>query len=336
MIQENISLQPYHTFGLDVHARWWIDIQEESSAQYFFQNNPKAALPLWILGGGSNVLFTKDYEGLILKNNILGKELLGEEGKYTYLKAGAGENWHQLVQYCLGRDWGGIENLSLIPGCIGAAPIQNIGAYGVELKDVFEYLEAIEVATGKKRRFGIDECAFGYRDSIFKGKLRGKYLITAVVLRLTKSEHQLNIGYGSIKDELGNIQQASIQEISAAVCKIRQSKLPDPAKIGNAGSFFKNPLVSRSLFEEIQSNFPNMPFYEQEDGQLKIPAGWLIQSCGWKGRRFGNYGVHPHQALVLVNYGGATGREIYELSTRILESVKQQFGIELEREVNIV
>lgn len=337
-MRQNIGLKPYNTFGIDVKARWWREIQHADEAAYFIKNERDTNLPLWILGGGSNILFTKDFEGIILKNSILGKEVIKENQEYVYLRIGAGENWDQIVQFCIENNWGGIENLSLIPGCVGAAPIQNIGAYGVELKDIFEELEAIYLNTGQKKVFTKEMCKFDYRYSVFKGSAKGDFLITHVVLRLTKHNHQLNTSYGSIQRDLEQkgILQPTIKDISHVVCDIRRSKLPDPQKIGNAGSFFKNPVVDYALFKTIQQEYPNIPFYLQPNDQIKIPAGWLIEMCGWKGKRMANYGVHKYQALVLVNYGGASGQKIYDLSTQIAHSVKEWFNIELEREVNVL
>lgn len=337
MLQENVSLQPYNSFGIDVKARWFIEINSLTMATEFLVDNLNAGQAVWILGGGSNLLLKGDLEGLVLRNSIKGREIVRQDEKHVYLKVGAGENWHELVLYCLGNDWGGIENLSLIPGCVGAAPIQNIGAYGVELKDFFVELETLSLATGNPRTFDHGACDFAYRDSYFKGYGKGKYLITSVTLRLDKAPHHLNVAYGAIETALQARHQApyTIQEVSRAVIAIRQSKLPDPAKIGNSGSFFKNPVISESAFAELQLQYPEVPHYPQADGQVKVPAGWLIEQAGWKGKRIDNYGVHAKQALVLVNYGGASGKEIFELSTQILSSVKEKFAIQLEREVNV-
>lgn len=336
MLQENVSLQPFNTFGIDAKARWFIEIDSVVRATEFLVDNLNAGQKVWILGGGSNLLLKNDLEGLVLRNTILGKEVIRETEEYVFLKVGAGENWHQLVLYCLENDWGGIENLSLIPGSVGAAPIQNIGAYGVELKDVFVALDTLSLATGNPRTFEAADCQFGYRDSYFKGAGKGKFLITSVTLRLNKAPHHLNTAYGAIESELAALPKPhSIKQVSEAVIKIRQSKLPDPAKIGNSGSFFKNPVISESAFAELQVAYPQVPHYPQSDGQVKVPAGWLIEQAGWKGKRIDNYGVHAKQALVLVNYGGASGADIYALSEQVLQSVKQQFNIQLEREVNI-
>jgi UDP-N-acetylmuramate dehydrogenase len=296
--------------------------------------------PVLLLGGGSNMLLTQDFPGLVIQIRILGRRIVQEDADSLVLEAGAGENWHQLVLYAVAQGWGGIENLSLIPGCLGAAPIQNIGAYGVELKDVFVELEAVALADGHVRRFDAAECAFGYRDSVFKQALRGQYAITHVRLRLRKRGHQLATTYGAIADELRAVgidpATASIADLSAAVIRIRQSKLPDPEVIGNAGSFFKNPEIPRTQYEALQAEFPGIPGYVVSDAVVKVPAGWLIEQAGWKGKRFGNYGVHDKQALVLVNHGGAQGADLLALSSQIMASIQEKFGIALEREVNII
>jgi UDP-N-acetylmuramate dehydrogenase len=337
MLKENVSLLPYNTFGIDCQARWYMELNSEEKALEFLVDNLHHEHPVWILGGGSNVLLTGDLDGLVIRNTILGREVVREDEKYVWLKVGAGENWHELVLFCLDQHWGGIENLSLIPGCVGAAPIQNIGAYGVELKDVFVELSALRLNTGVPRLFRAQDCQFGYRDSYFKRQGQGKYLITSVTLKLNKAPHPLHTSYGAIARELNQNYTTpyTIRDVSETVIRIRQSKLPDPAQIGNAGSFFKNPVLSKETFHKLGAAYPQMPHYPQADGQVKVPAGWLIQTAGWKGKRQDNYGVHAQQALVLVNYGGANGHAIYALSQEILEDVAAKFGIELEREVNI-
>ncbi|MEO1448799.1 MAG: UDP-N-acetylmuramate dehydrogenase, partial [Bacteroidota bacterium] len=275
--------------------------------------------------------------GLMIQNQIKGREVVRETDDYVWLRIGAGENWHELVQYCIDQDWGGIENLSLIPGNVGAAPIQNIGAYGVELTDVFDSLEAMSLETGVIQTFSHADCDFGYRDSFFKRRGKGRYAITRVTLRLEKPPHQLELSYGAIAKEMAEKGlEPSIRSVSEVVCAIRRSKLPDPAEVGNAGSFFKNPVISVDHLRALQADHPDMPHYPQPDGRAKVPAAWLIQTAGWKGKSFGSYGVHPRQALVLVHYGGASGQQIYDLSEEILQSVGQQFDIWLEREVNII
>lgn len=290
-----------------------------------------------VLGGGSNILFTGNVDGWILKNDVSGLEQVKEDANHVYVKAGAGENWHAFTQYCIQRNWAGVENLSLIPGNIGAGPMQNIGAYGVEIKDVFEELEAYSIADKKVHTFSLNDCEFGYRESIFKGKYRDQFIILNVTFRLNKTPH-FKTTYGAIEQELQRlgVQELSIAAIAQAVINIRSSKLPDPDKIGNTGSFFKNPSIPRDQYELLKKEFPAMVAYDNPDGTVKLAAGWLIEQCGWKGYRKGDAGVHTHQALVLVNYGNATGKEIYDLSENILQSVQSKFGVELEREVNVV
>ena len=290
-----------------------------------------------ILGGGSNILFTKDFDGLVILNNIKGKEIISQNQQSIFLKIGAGENWHELVMYCVDNGWGGIENLSLIPGNTGTAPMQNIGAYGVEIKETFLELEALEISSGKIVKFNNSDCEFGYRESVFKNKMKNQYIILNITLELKKNP-VLNINYGDVKAilESQNIKNPAIKEVSNAIIRIRQSKLPDPKKIGNSGSFFKNPLVSLNQLELIRKNYPNVVNYEINENEFKIAAGWLIERAGWKGKKFNNYGVHEKQALVLVNYGLANGMEIFDLSEKIILDIKDKFGITLEREVNII
>jgi UDP-N-acetylmuramate dehydrogenase len=337
-LKENVSLQSLHTFGLDIKARWYIEIASPRQACEFLMDNLEPQVPRLILGGGSNVLFKADFPGLVLRNAIQGRAVLFHSDREVMLKVGAGENWHELVQYTLAQGWGGLENLSLIPGSVGATPIQNIGAYGVELKESFESLEALHLQTGQFHTFGRQDCAFGYRDSVFKRQAKGQYLITSVTLRLTPAAHHaLNTSYGAIQAELQRLGQApSIHSVSQAVINIRQRKLPDPAQIGNSGSFFKNPVIPAEHLARIQAEHPQAPYYSIDPDQVKVPAGWLIEACGWKGYRRGDAGVHPKQALVLVNYGCAQGTDIYQLSEEIMASVEARFGITLEREVNVV
>lgn len=292
---------------------------------------------LLLLGGGSNMLFTRPYPGLVLKNEITGVQLLHEDAEYVYLRVGAGENWHQLVQYCIGQGYGGLENLSLIPGCVGAAPIQNIGAYGVELKDVFHSLEAYHLYDHAIQQFTHNDCRFGYRDSVFKQQYAGQFAILSVTLRLHKHP-RLHTSYGAIGAELERmgVRQPTIADVSQAVINIRRSKLPDPAVLGNAGSFFKNPVITEAAFAALQQQYPDIPHYSAGPGRVKLAAGWLIEQCGLKGYRLGQAGVHQQQALVLVNHGGATGAEIYQLSLYVQQTVLQRFGVALEREVNVI
>lgn len=333
-VQQNISLKPYNTFGIDVKANQFVEINKQSDLKPILESNK---LPVLILGGGSNLLLTKDYDGLVVKNNIKGIELLEEDNDSVLLKVGAGENWHEFVMYCISNHYCGIENLSLIPGNVGASPMQNIGAYGVEVKDLITKVEAVNLKDFKVREFSNIECAFGYRTSIFKTSEKGNYFISAVTFKLSKTPN-LNTSYGAIDGELKarGITNPTIKDVSDAVIAIRQSKLPDPSEIGNSGSFFKNPVVSVEMKNAILEKFENAPNYPQPDGTFKMAAGWLIEQCGWKGKMIKNFGVHDRQALVLVNHGGAKGSDIYQLSEDIIRSVKDKFNITLEREVNII
>lgn len=331
----NISLKKYNTFGIDVTARELVIIDTEQELKTTLtQNNDN----LFILGGGSNMLLTKNLETKVLQINLKGIEITKEDDDFVWLKVQAGEVWHELVLWCLDHNYGGIENLSLIPGNVGTSPIQNIGAYGVELKDVFYQCEAIHSNSGVKRIFSKSECNFGYRESIFKNTEKGNYVICNVTLKLTKTNHTLHTGYGAIQTELEQkgINTPSIKDVSNAIIAIRKSKLPDPAEIGNSGSFFKNPVVNKKVFEEFFDKFPEAPFYKVTENSFKIPAGWLIEQAGFKGKRFGDAGIHKNQALVLVNYGNASGSEIWNLALKIKETVYQQFGITIDPEVNIV
>lgn len=335
-LEQHISLKSYNTFGVDVKADYFAVIQSITDLEAVFNNPDLAKLPLLILGGGSNLLLTKDFNGLVLKVDLKGITTI-ESGEHFEVTAGGGELWNDLVQYSVNKGYAGIENMSLIPGCVGASPIQNIGAYGVELKDVFVSLEAFEIGTQKVRRFTKEECAFGYRESVFKNELKGKFIITSVTIRLQKTA-QLNTRYGAIEEELKkrNIDNPSIKDISEVVSYIRVSKLPDPKTIGNSGSFFKNPIVETSIMPNLVSNYPDIVQFPAGEGKVKLAAGWLIEQCGWKGKQVGNTGTWKNQALVLVNHGGATGQEIYDCSTAIIDSVFQKFGVHLEREVNIL
>lgn len=332
---QNTSLKAYNTFGIDVAAEHLISIESTGElVKTLAEINQKELL---ILGGGSNVLFMNDFKGTVLLNKLEGISVVDENEAHVWVKAGGGVNWHEFVLHCIHQNWAGIENLSLIPGSVGAAPMQNIGAYGVEIKNVFHELEAVEISSGKIKTFSNKECQFGYRESVFKRALKGQYLISSVIFKLDKKP-TFKTSYGAITNELENMKvtELSIQAISNAVINIRQSKLPDPKVTGNAGSFFKNPVVPISLAENIKKEYPEAAAYPVDDNSMKLAAGWLIDKAGWKGKTYGNYGVHPKQALVLVNYGGATGQNIYDLSTEILTDIKSKFGVELEREVNIV
>lgn len=333
-IQKNISLLPYNSFHIQVNASEFVSVGSIEELEKIL-SRPGVESPL-ILGGGSNILFTKDIQGTVLKIDLVGIEEVKEESSHIYVKAGAGESWQEFVGYTMKRNWGGLENLSLIPGNVGAAPIQNIGAYGVELKDVFYELEAYDRKERKVYAFGVNDCRFGYRDSIFKSAEKGRYIILNVTFLLSKNP-LLKTSYGAIREELKkmDIHSPTIQDVSQAVIKIRRSKLPDPAEIGNAGSFFKNPVVDQSVFLSLSEKYPDMPAYPHEDKSVKLAAGWLIEQCGWKGYRMGDAGVHVNQALVLVNYGKASGTEILKLSEKITASVLKKFGVVLEKEVNV-
>ncbi len=336
LLKENISLKALNTFGIEAKAKFLLPFAsvielQEILASDLFKNNEH-----FILGGGSNILFTKDVDALVLKNEVKGIEILNEDENFAVVKFGAGELWHDCVLWAIENKLGGIENMSLIPGTMGAAPMQNIGAYGVEIKSVIESVEAVEKSTASLREFSNLDCDFGYRESVFKHSLKGKFVITHVILKLTK-KHDLKLAYGAIKNELDakGITEPEIRDVSNAVIAIRESKLPNPKEIGNAGSFFKNPVVDNDLFKTIQANNKDMPFYEQANG-IKIPAGWLIEQAGWKGYLNGNIGVHKKQALVLVNYGNGKGENIYNLSQQIIQDVEAKYGILLHREVNIL
>ncbi len=335
MFQKNISLKPYNTFGIEAYAESFVSVTSID----LLQNIVAKHKHLFILSGGSNVLITKNIRQPVLHLNIQGKDIQkNKEENIVFVKAMAGENWHEFVLWTLENNFGGLENLSLIPGNVGTSPMQNIGAYGVEIKDVFYKLEALEIESGKLKTFYNNDCNFGYRESVFKNILKGKYIIISVTFQLTKNKHKLNTSYGAIQTELKkkNIKNPSIKDISNAIIAIRESKLPNPKKIGNSGSFFKNPVVSIDQFKDLEKEYPNMPYYKVSDKAIKIPAGWLVEQCGFKGKRFGDAGVHRDQALVLVNYGNATGNEILNLAKNILQTVSNQFKIDLEIEVNII
>lgn len=336
--QKNISLKPYNTFNINAKAKYFYAFQSLKELHKIYNNNTFQPMKKLVLGGGSNMLLVNDFDGIILKNDLKGIEVTSQDEAFAYIKVQGGENWHQFVLWCLEHDFGGVENLSLIPGTVGAAPIQNIGAYGVELKDIFHNLTAFNVENQAVETFNLEQCQFGYRDSIFKSKVKGQYIILSVTFKLTTNNHRININYGAIQNVLNdkNISTPTIQDISQAVIEIRSSKLPNPDEIGNSGSFFKNPEIEVSEFERLQKLFPNIVFYNLPNGKVKIPAGWLIEQCGWKGKRVGNTGAYAKQALVLVNYGEATGEEVWSLALAIKDSVKEKFGIEITPEVNII
>lgn len=342
-LEQNISLKHLNTFGIDASAKYFSAIKSVDDLRELLADKSLSAEQKMILGGGSNILFTQNFNGLVIKNEIAGIEMVSETDTSIILKAHAGEVWHQFVLYCIENNYAGIENLSLIPGCCGAAPMQNIGAYGVEIKDVFHELEAVDMHSGELVKFALNDCHFGYRESVFKNKYKGQFLITSLSLRLTKlssskANYRFKTDYGDVKATLAEMRayDLSIKAVSDAIIKIRSSKLPDPKVIGNAGSFFKNPVISKQQFETLVATYPVMPSYLQADGQVKVPAGWLIEQCGWKGKVVGNTGSHKNQALVLVNYGNATGAEIWQLAMDIQASVKDKFGIEITPEVNVV
>lgn len=335
-IQKNISLKPYNTFGIDVIAKQFVSVNNIEELITVLKNNKSQHK--FILGGGSNMLLTKNMEALVIHVNIKGKSLIFEDENYVQIKANAGENWHDFVLWCLDQNYGGIENLSLIPGNLGSAPIQNIGAYGVELKDVIVSCEVVDLTDFSLKILTKNDCQFDYRNSIFKQKEKGKYIITSVTLKLTKSNHQLHTSYGAISQELekNDIEIPTIKDISNAVIAIRKSKLPDPTEIGNSGSFFKNPIIKKSQYDQLKKLFPEMPCYPVSDLEVKVPAGWLIEKVGFKGKTLGNYGVHKKQALVLVNYGGANGNDILSLAKLIQKTISRIFNISIETEVNIL
>jgi UDP-N-acetylmuramate dehydrogenase len=336
-IKSEVNLAPYNTLHIEAKAASFLSVTSQEQLVRFLKESGEELNNLFVLGGGSNVLFAGDFDGLILHVAIKGREVIEETEESISLKIGAGENWHETVTYCVEQGWGGIENLSLIPGTVGAAPIQNIGAYGVEIEEVFQSLEAVELKTGNLKTFYKKDCRFGYRDSIFKNEMKGKFVVTSVTLNLSKNP-DLNTSYGAISKELERrgIDQPTIKDLSRVVIDIRNSKLPNPDDLGNAGSFFKNPVVSRQKYEHLKMNYPAMPGYELNEIEIKIPAGWLIEEAGLKGMTYGNAGTYKQQALVIVNHGGATGKEIMELSDKIRTAVKNKFGIELVPEVNIV
>lgn len=334
----NADLTPYNTFGIAARADLLARFSSVEELRALLVAPEVQGRKRLVLGGGSNLLFTRDLDGVVLLNEIMGIDVVAESDRTVLVKAGAGVVWHDLVLHCVQRGWGGIENMSLIPGKVGAGPMQNIGAYGVELKDVFRSLEAVRISDGEAVAFDAAACNFGYRESFFKREGRDQFIIVNVTFELAKPPHVLNTKYGSIQDELRrmHISDPTITDVSNAVIAIRNSKLPLPSVLGNAGSFFKNPVVPVSIADKIKATHPDVVTFPAGNGSVKLAAGWLIEKAGWKGHRAGNCGVHDKQALVLVNYGGATGREIFDLSERVLLSVREQFGVELEREVNVV
>ncbi len=331
-IQEHFPIKNYNTFGIEAFAERFVEVTNEQELIEVL----KAHKDIFVISGGSNMLLTKDIQKTVIHLNTKGIEKQILSDNTCLVTAQSGENWHEFVRWTVEQNLGGLENLSLIPGNVGATPIQNIGAYGVEVKDSIVSLEAIEINSLEKRIFTKEECQFGYRESIFKKELKGKYIITSVTFKLTTSDHIFHTSYGAIRNELKDVENVTVRDISDAVIRIRQQKLPDPKEIGNSGSFFKNPIVEKSVFERVAKKYPNAPHYPVSEDAIKIPAGWLIEQCGFKGKRFGNTGTYHQQALVLVNHGNATGQEIFEFAKHIQDTVQKTFGIFLEMEVNII
>ena len=338
LIKENVSLKPYNTFGVEAIAKYFAVASNQDEVREILNWTKENNQKILLLSGGSNMLIVNDWDGLALKIEMHGIEIVESNEDEAIVKVNSAEVWNDFVQWCIERDLGGLENLSLIPGRAGTAPIQNIGAYGVEIKDTMTELTALEIATGQLRTFTNEQCKFGYRDSVFKNELKGQYLIMDVSFKLTKKNHKLHTEYGAIRNELAQmgIDKPTIKDVAQAVIKIRQSKLPDPKKIGNSGSFFKNPVIDQKLFDELKLKFPEIVGYPSGDDKVKVAAGWLIENAGWKGKRFEDAGVHKDQALVLVNYGNATGKEIYDLSEKIIQDIFEKYNIHLEREVNVI
>ena len=335
-IQENVPLKNFNTFGVGANAKYFVEINRKEELAELFLDQQWQQTPRLVLGGGSNMLLLDNFDGLVIRMNIRGIEHRISHDD-VFIEAGAGEVWNDLVNFCVVRGYAGLENLSLIPGSVGASPIQNIGAYGVELKDVFRSCNAFEIATGSFKTFNHEDCGFDYRESIFKSQLKGQYIIVSVKFQLSLVPN-FNLKYGAISQELANrnITSPTIQDVSQVVSHIRVSKLPDPSTIGNAGSFFKNPIIGVGQFVILHKKFPEVVHYPAGDGQVKLAAGWLIEQCGWKGKVVGHTGTWKNQALVLVNHGGATGREVYAFSSEIIDSVYAKFGVLLQREVNII
>ena len=335
-IHTDYSLKSYNTFGIEAKAKQFVAVHSLIELQTVLTENPTNKK--FILGGGSNMLLTQNIDALVIHVDLKGKEIIDENDDYAWVESQAGENWHEFVLWTIDQNLGGLENLSLIPGNVGTTPIQNIGAYGVEIKDTFVLCEALHIETQEHVVFKKEECKFGYRESIFKNEVKDEFIITSVVFKLTKRNHQLNTSYGAIETELANqnISKPTLKDVSNAVIAIRKSKLPDPKELGNSGSFFKNPVLLKTDFEKIQKQFPDIPHYVVSDTEVKVPAGWLIEQAGFKGKRFGDAGIHKNQALVLVNYGQATGQEILAVAHNIQETILKTYGIQIEAEVNII
>ena len=335
-IQTNFSLKNYNTFGIEAKAKQFVAVHKVAELKLILEENKSEKK--FILGGGSNMLLTQDVDALVIHVDLKGKKIIKEDDDFAWVESQAGENWHEFVIYTIDKNLGGLENMSLIPGNVGTTPVQNIGAYGTEIKDTFDSCEAMKIENQEMRTFTKEECHFGYRESVFKNETKNQYIITSVIFKLTKHNHKINTSYGDITAELAknNITNPTLKEVSNAVIAIRESKLPDPKELGNSGSFFKNPILLKSDFEKIHQKFPEMKFYEVSPTEVKIPAGWLIEQAGFKGKRFGNAGIHKNQALVLVNYGNATGKEILDVSKDIQETIFKTFGIHIEAEVNVI
>lgn len=335
-IQSNFSLKKHNTFGIEASAKQFVAVHSIDELKTVLQENKNEKK--FILGGGSNMLLTKDIDALVIHIDLKGKKISKEDDDFVWVESQAGEVWHDFVLWTIDHNFGGLENMSLIPGNVGTTPVQNIGAYGAEIKDTFVSCEAINIATQEIKTFTNNECNFGYRESIFKNEVKDQYIITSVIFKLTKRNHKINTSYGDILAELAknNITEPTLKDVSNAVIAIRQSKLPDPKELGNSGSFFKNPIVLKSDFEKIHQKFPEMKYYEVSETEVKVPAGWLIEQAGFKGKRFGDAGVHKNQALVLVNYGNATGQEILAVSKEVQKTVFETFGIQIEAEVNVI
>ena len=335
-ILHNFSLKNYNTFGIEASAKQFINVQNVAELKSILASNKSEKK--FILGGGSNMLLTQNINALVLHIDLKGKRIIEENDDFVWVESQAGENWHEFVLWTIDQNFGGLENMSLIPGNVGTTPIQNIGAYGTEIKDTFVSCEAVTIANLEIKNFTKEECRFGYRESIFKNEAKDRYVITSVVFKLTKRNHKINTSYGDILGELkkNNITNPSLKDVSNAVIAIRQSKLPDPKELGNSGSFFKNPILLKTDFEKIHQQFPEMKYYEVSETEVKVPAGWLIEQAGFKGKRFGDAGIHKNQALVLVNYGNATGQEILAVSKTIQDTIFKTFGIHIEAEVNVI
>ena len=335
-IQNNFSLKKYNTFGIDAKAKEFVAVHSVNElTSVLIENKSKSK---FILGGGSNMLLTKDIDALVIHVDLKGKKVVKEDDDFVWVESQAGENWHEFVLWTIDQNLGGLENMSLIPGNVGTTPVQNIGAYGTEIKDTFVSCEAMKIDTQEMKTFSKDDCHFGYRESVFKHDVKDQYIITSVVFKLTKRNHKINTSYGDITKELEkqNVITPTLKDVSNAVIAIRQSKLPDPKELGNSGSFFKNPIILKSEYDKIHTLHPEMPHYVISETQVKVPAGWLIERAGFKGKRFGDAGIHKNQALVLVNYGNATGQEILNVSKDIQATVLKEFGIAIEAEVNVI